>query len=337
MFCGRVFIFLFQSFPLGDKSSVNLRGEYHTENVTTFDDLSKRSAGNEDAMDVDNQDDTPKKDQDGAATENSQADPPAVEEPSKRPDPKEALDMDSLYPMFWNLQAYFSAPTRLFDANDFNSFKSGLESTIVSFRKVSSSLDMRGMGKGSEEMRRAMKRKRGENESEITTSFNPKYLTSRDLFELEVSICSLLSSLSYANITQINDVAFRRHILVQSLILLDFLLSLTPNAKAKLSDSTNKSVLYSYVLSDDDVSICWPRSFQISSNGTITDKMGCSDEILHSWLFAKGYGREILLSNGRYGPYKRQELGSMESRRLSTNSKNVRLGRKSASGTIQYG
>jgi len=36
VFCGRVFFFLFQTFPLGDKSSVNLRGEYHTENVTVF-------------------------------------------------------------------------------------------------------------------------------------------------------------------------------------------------------------------------------------------------------------------------------------------------------------
>src|ERR1041384_6399587 len=35
-FCGRVFIFMFQSFPLGDKSSVNLRGEYHVENATTY-------------------------------------------------------------------------------------------------------------------------------------------------------------------------------------------------------------------------------------------------------------------------------------------------------------
>lgn len=35
--------------------------------------------------------------------------------------------------------------------------------------------------------------------------------------------------------------------------MLDFLLSLTPKAKAKLTDSTNKSVLYNYILSDEDV------------------------------------------------------------------------------------
>jgi THO complex subunit 1 len=46
-FCGRVFIFMFQSFPLGDRSSVNLRGEYHTENVTTFDVLPQTKADTE--------------------------------------------------------------------------------------------------------------------------------------------------------------------------------------------------------------------------------------------------------------------------------------------------
>ena len=174
--------------------------------MTTFDDLSKRSAQNEDAMDVDeenNQGGAPKKDQDEAATEITQTNPPpAVEtptEPPKRTGQKEPLDMDSLYPVFWDLQAYFSAPTRLFDADNFSSFKKGLESTIVSFRKVSSDLEMRGMGKGSEE-RRALKHKRGENESEITNSFNPKYLTSRDLFELEVSKRIVLFPLGYTNI-----------------------------------------------------------------------------------------------------------------------------------------
>ena len=47
---------------------------------------------------------------------------------------------------------------------------------------------------------------------------------------------------------QFNDTAFRRHVLVQALILLDFMLSLTPKAKARLADLTNKSVLYGFVL-----------------------------------------------------------------------------------------
>ncbi len=56
-------------------------------------------------------------------------------------------------------------------------------------------------------------------------------------------------------ILKVSDLAFRRHILVQALILIDFLLSLTPKAKAKLSDLTNKSVLYSYSLTEEDVQV----------------------------------------------------------------------------------
>lgn len=46
VFCGRVYVFLFQSFPLGHKGSVNLRGEFHIGNVTTFEDylVSEQSA-----------------------------------------------------------------------------------------------------------------------------------------------------------------------------------------------------------------------------------------------------------------------------------------------------
>lgn len=60
-----------------------------------------------------------------------------------------------------------------------------------------------------------------------------------------------------AEINQINDLAFRRHILVQALIILDFLLSLTSEAKAKLENLNlqNKSVQYAYILSEEDVSL----------------------------------------------------------------------------------
>lgn len=59
---------------------------------------------------------------------------------------------------------------------------------------------------------------------------------------------------------QISDLSFRRNILVQVLIVLDFLLSLSIKAKEKLAksnlpDNLNKSVLYAdQRLADDDVS-----------------------------------------------------------------------------------
>ncbi|KAF9892353.1 hypothetical protein FE257_002130 [Aspergillus nanangensis] len=250
VFCGRVFIFLFQSFPLGDKSAVNLRGEYHTENVTTFDEIPENAENVDINTDVDMTD----VQHNLGSTEGQKEASEAHASPgpgSQTPDgPKlprvvisasgdnkgdQGVDLDALYPMFWGLQAYFSAPTKVFDPEHFATFKTGLETTLSTFKKVNTELENSSGSKASEDLRKSNKRKRNMDEQEIAGSFNPKYLTSRDLFDLEV-----------------NDTAFRRHVLVQALILLDFMLSLTPKAKARLTNLSNKSVLYGFVLNDED-------------------------------------------------------------------------------------
>lgn len=146
-----------------------------------------------------------------------------------------ALDMDTLYPIFWSLQENFSTPTRLFEEKNLQLLKDGLESTMRKFREVHQELSARGTSKLPDEGKRGVKRRRNGQEDELSASFNPKYLTSRDLFDLEIS-----------------DLAFRRHILVQALILVDFLLSLTQKAKKKLENTSNKSVLYGYTLSEEN-------------------------------------------------------------------------------------
>ncbi|KAI9846789.1 MAG: hypothetical protein M1837_003638 [Sclerophora amabilis] len=248
VFCGRVFIFLFQSFPLGDKSSVNLRGEYHVENVTTYDDLPVKSIADPGKMEVDSEE----KDVIGINEKSQEVvsvDAALEKEPEegkannviasdiKAEQTDQQLDTDTLYPIFWSLQQYFSNPTKIFEASNFADFKGGLESTIKKFKEVQRDTDGRSALMVSEEGKKGTKRKRGESDDDITTGFNPKYLTSRDLFDLEVS-----------------DLAFRRHILVQALILLDFLQSLAPKSKAKLGNlhPQNKSVLYQFTLSDED-------------------------------------------------------------------------------------
>lgn len=96
-------------------------------------------------------------------------------------------DLDSLYPLFWALQDSFSNPTNLFDSSKFQTFKLGLESTLHKFKDVHNDLEARGVTRASDEAKRGTKRKRGGSTDELSGSFNPKYLTSRDLFELEVS------------------------------------------------------------------------------------------------------------------------------------------------------
>ena len=247
VFCGRVFIFLFQSFPLGDKSSVNLRGEFHVENITAFDSSPEAllsngnnthidgSAGNSSiavtANDSSFQPVHPTGEEGKGYSGKTVSPPSASLKPSEN---SPAPDLYALYPIFWGLQAYLSAPTELFFPEPMAKFKFGLETTLSSFQQVRSNVTT--SGKQPDDAKRSIKRKSSDGDSESTGTFHPKYLTNRDLFELEI-----------------HDLAFRRHILVQALILLDFLLSLTPSAKMKFTGLTNKSVLYpQYTLSEED-------------------------------------------------------------------------------------
>jgi THO complex subunit 1 len=170
VFCGRVFIFLFQTFPLGDKSSVNLRGEYHTDNKTTYDAITK---ADEEMVDIENEADTidekPTKSKDQTTGEWSRE--------------NGVLDMDTLYPIFWSLQQTFSEPTKLFESTTFESFRNGLKVTMQKFEVIQKSQAGRGISRSSKDIK-GTKRKRSQEDS--ANAFNPKYLTSRDLFDLEV-------------------------------------------------------------------------------------------------------------------------------------------------------
>ncbi|CAG7919108.1 unnamed protein product [Penicillium olsonii] len=236
VFCGRVFIYLFQSFPLGDKSSVNLRGEFHSENETTFDEIVNNST--EDQQDTTMTESEPAPEnteahQNGTPSERTAKVPKVVISGDKKK--SEEVDLDVLYPLFWGLQAFFSSPSKMFESEGFESFKAGLEATLSAFKNINTEMENHSASRASEDARKSSKRKRVSDDTEVATSFNPKYLTSRDLFDLEVG-----------------DTAFRRHVLVQALILLDFVLSLTPKAKTRLGNTTNKSVLYNFTLNEED-------------------------------------------------------------------------------------
>lgn len=184
-FCGRVFIFMFQSFPLGDRSSVNLRGEYHTENVTSFDASSTKEPEPE-KMDVDSDTNIKPK------NDTSNNTPGKIGEESNTgakgvtfSKPEAPPSADELYPIFWSLQESFNQPKKLFDPTKFAVFKAGLESTMATFKSVQ--IDTAGRPtKVAEDGKRGTKRKRSQEDDDLANAFNPKYLTSRDLFELEV-------------------------------------------------------------------------------------------------------------------------------------------------------
>lgn len=178
VFCGRVYIFMFQSFPLGDKSSVNLRGNFHVENVTTFEDFLKDSSGNEDSMLIDDDESVP------AVNEVAKSDEKTIKlgetDKSKEEKPT-TLDIETLYPVFWSLQHSFSDPPRLFEEDNFKRFQKGLEATLAKFREVPKVIQA-----GELERKKEQKPRAGDNYDAFANTYNPKYLTSRDLFKLEV-------------------------------------------------------------------------------------------------------------------------------------------------------
>ncbi|GAB7363075.1 hypothetical protein MBLNU230_g3367t1 [Neophaeotheca triangularis] len=264
IFCGRVFFFLFQTFPLGDKSSVNLRGEFHVENTTQF----TFRTPPPDSMDVDKPESAATAAPSEAATPVSSTGTPqpptkpgnkAVpikdpKKPKEKPAPveeEETLSNDELYPIFWLLQASFSDPTRLFSQDNFKTFKRGLALTISKFRKTPTVVQT----KATDDDKDGVRDKMGQSsdiKDQFIDNYNPKYLTSPELFDLELS-----------------DLAFQRHILVQALILTDFLLSLTEKSKKKLTsiEKANNSMLYQYTLNEEDAK--WASNMR----GTITQTL----------------------------------------------------------------
>ena len=183
-FCGRVFIFMFQSFPLGDRSSVNLRGEYHTENVTSFDALPQKEQEG-DQMDVDSDDRAKPKLGANGTTEKASEESQTSTKGVTFSKPETPLSADGLYPIFWSLQEVFNQPKKLFDPVNFAGFKAGLGSTMAMFKSVQNDAPARSV-KTIEDGKRGTKRKRSQADDDLANAFNPKYLTSRDLFELEV-------------------------------------------------------------------------------------------------------------------------------------------------------
>lgn len=216
VFCGRVFFFLFQIYPLHERSALNLRGFYNTANQTTWDDVPP----------------TPPVTPPDTEMTDAEGDAKSVEVPGVATTPQ---SLRALYPTFWSMQNAFSNPESLFDPKTMSGFRFTLEAALVKFDEIKRELVSRGI---TEDTKKSLKRKRGENEVETSAAgFNPKYLTSWDLFELEIS-----------------DLAFRRHILVQALIVLEFLVLTSQTSKESEGETQaiKKQASASFTLSDED-------------------------------------------------------------------------------------
>lgn len=146
VFCGRILLFLSSIFPLGERSGVNLRGEYNKENITSFEEPATPVEDDEMENEEDDDDDAIQKsllpskgatvdpESHGgtpAVTVEAPEDGEEVEEasmnvdeaakaaeskisPASKADQKRAANEPEFYVLFWSLQRYFSDPPSLF-------------------------------------------------------------------------------------------------------------------------------------------------------------------------------------------------------------------------------
>jgi THO complex subunit 1 len=145
VFCGRILLFLASIFPLGERSGVNLRGEFNKENITYFEPEEPRpeevtKADDDTDMEDEKDESIPTKGKNGKTP----ADKPKIQvvepedgeevesmdldasvkaaagsdgvqvSPTHQVDKKRASNEPEFYTLFWSLQRYFSNPQSLF-------------------------------------------------------------------------------------------------------------------------------------------------------------------------------------------------------------------------------
>lgn len=163
VFCGRIRLFLANTFPLGERSGVNLRGEFNKENVTTFEvpeselnvnqDDKKDGTGDEDDKMVEDSliakggaESKPlvvvEAPEDGEEVEEKASADDATGAADKKTTPIEEADKKrtagepDFYTLFWSLQRYFSDPPSLFDRPVHPDLPAILSSYAASFPTV---------------------------------------------------------------------------------------------------------------------------------------------------------------------------------------------------------
>lgn len=316
-FSGEILMYLAAAFPLTEKSALNIRGAFNTDNVTYY---QGDGRSNNDPIDSNNKNDNnnavePETDETKKDATKDSADQDVemedVDKPTSKQDetgveqnkpPAEDEKRNEMYRKFWSLQDVFRDPTVLFDEssqdekqqstnnnNNINNtssnnkrmeeFKTTLTIVFNELKKWEAKyntkrdreneirrqeMDLSDIDDEEEDLDNeedenddddedddeeeandgkkgsvdpSTKKHRSKKHHDIP--FVPKWLTRRDLFDL-----------------QLKDVSFRRAVLTQMAILIEFLLSLTPKSKTSKywQEGSNKSVLYSYTLSEEDTS-----------------------------------------------------------------------------------
>ncbi|CAO3569588.1 unnamed protein product [Mortierella alpina] len=254
VFCGRILILLSSVFPLTERSGVNLRGDFNTENVTLVE--------SEDVTIVPELTSTPQQSQKDEGSQGSAVESMEVDGDQHKSEEKEDASKkeSAFYTEFWGLQAFFCNPATLVNSREsMDKLQQGIEHALAKFSEVKE-VEQRSRGQRLKELTKdpkaaesgevepyatlngaakGVKRKHShhkENDAAPTAYF-PKFLTSPKLLQLEMA-----------------DPYFRKHILIQFLIIIQYLQDHNAAAKeayAKIPNP-NKSFQPQWILEDKD-------------------------------------------------------------------------------------
>lgn len=185
VFCGRIQLFLSQLFPLSEKSALNLMSHFNLENVTTYTDDEELLT----TQGVSNKDGATAMDTNDGTVGSSSDD---------KMDTNAPVDFN-LYRKLWSIQDFFRQPTQCYTADQWKVLTENMGEIFRAF----------GSYKLEEEASSQSRKKKGSSGVQYSEPhYFAKFLTSEKLMNL-----------------QLRDSHFRRHVLVQCLILFQYLTS----------------------------------------------------------------------------------------------------------------
>ncbi|KAI7906379.1 THO complex subunit 1 transcription elongation factor-domain-containing protein [Cokeromyces recurvatus] len=219
VFCGRILMFLANSFPLGERSGVNLRGDFNTDMVHY---------------------DTP---------EEVDADPTMSD------------DQKEFYKLFWSTRHYFANPPTIFVDDNFNKLQNGTNKIVERFKLIADKeAEISGSRKKNEGV--AIKRDRVEYERNISDISGDNADDAEEMLALinrDYKFPRLLSSRKLLGL-ELEDIKFRRSVIVQYLILFQYLLSFSEEEREKTKEmlalvgTTKQSLVQpTFTLSEDQI------------------------------------------------------------------------------------
>ena len=186
VFCGRIQLFLARLFPLSEKSALNLMSHFNLENVTTY----NKEAGMGEEKETKEKDEEAMEIDDDASLETNAP-----------------IDYN-LYHKLWSLQDFFRQPTQCFVPDQWKLFTTNAQEVLQALASYKLEDVTGSSGKKKREQETKKPRHSASMVEYSESHYFAKFLTSEKLMSL-----------------QLQDSHFRRHILIQILVLFQYLTS----------------------------------------------------------------------------------------------------------------